>query len=191
MVNLEKGQKVKLEKEDGSSLKNVVIGCGWDAKDSSSSGSDFDLDASLYMLNSEGKVNSNKGLIYYGNLKSEDGSVEHSGDNRTGEGDGDDEQIKVNLDAVPSDVEKIIIVVDIYQAKDRNQNFGMVENSFIRIVDADVDVEMFHFDLNFDSSTATGVMFGTLLRKDEGWAFSADQTEFEGGLQALNTKYGV
>ncbi len=191
MVNLEKGQKVKLEKEDGSILKNVVIGCGWDAKDAAAGGAEFDLDASIYMVNSSGKVNSSKGLIFYGNLKSEDGAIEHTGDNLTGDGDGDDEQIKVNLEAVPADVEKLIVVVNIYEAVKRNQNFGMVENAFMRIVDTNGDVEMFHFDLNFDASTATGVMFGTLLRKGAGWAFSADQTEFEGGLAALNTKYGV
>lgn len=191
MVNLEKGQKVKLEKEDGSSLKNVIIGCGWDPKDGAASGGSFDLDASLYMINASDKVNSSKGLIFYGNLKSEDGSIEHTGDNLTGEGDGDDEQIKVNLTAIPSDVEKLIVVVDIYQAAQKNQNFGMVENSFMRIVDTDTNEEMFHFDLNFDASIATGVVFGTLLRKSGSWAFSADQTEFEGGLAALNTKYGV
>lgn len=191
MVNLVKGQKVKLEKGDGSSLKNVLIGCGWDAKDGAASGADFDLDASLYMLNSSEKVNSPKGLIFYSNLKSEDGSIEHTGDNLTGEGDGDDEQIKANLEAVPSDVDKLVVVVTIYQSKERNQNFGMVENAFVRIVDTDTNEEMFHFDLNFDASIANGVVFGTLLRKDSGWAFSADQTEFEGGLENLNQKYGM
>lgn len=191
MVNLEKGQKVKLEKESGEILKNVLIGLGWDAKDSGASGSSFDLDASIYMLGADGKVKSSKGLIFYGNLKSEDGSIEHTGDNLTGEGDGDDEQVKINLQTVPEWCQKLVVVVDIYQAGSRNQNFGMVENSFIRIVNSENNEEMFHFDLNFDASTATGVQFGTLLRKGDKWAFSADSIEFNGGLSALNVKYGV
>jgi tellurium resistance protein TerD len=190
-VNLEKGQKVKLEKTPGDALKQVLIGLGWDPKDGAASGQDFDLDASLYMLNKGGKVNNSKGLIFYGHLKSSCGSILHTGDNLTGEGEGDDEQIKVDLTKVPADIEKLVVVVNIYQAESKSQNFGMVENSFMRIVDENTNEEKFHFDLNFDASTATGVIFGTLLRKGEGWAFSADQTEFNGGLQALNERYGV
>ena len=191
MVNLEKGQKVVMTKEGGESLKNVVVGLGWDAKDGAASGAEFDLDASCYMLTADGKVKNSKGLIFFNNLTSEDGAVEHLGDNLTGEGDGDDEQIKINLDQVAAEIQKIVVVVDIYKAADKKQNFGMVENSFMRIVNAEDDKEMLHFDLNFDSSRATGVQFGTLLRKGDGWAFSADAVEFEGGLTSQNTKYGV
>lgn len=190
-VNLEKGGKVKLEKEDGSGLKEIIVGLGWDPKDSAAAGEDFDLDASLYMLNANGKVPTQKHFVFYGNLKSPDGSVIHQGDNLTGEGDGDDEQIKIDLSKVPEGIEKLVVVVNIYKAESKNQNFGMVENSFMRIVDVTNNKEMFNFDLNFDASVATGVTFGTLFRKNGGWAFSADQVEFSGGLEALNTKYGV
>lgn len=190
-VNLTKGQKVKLEKEDGSGLTKIMVGLGWDAKDGGAAGADFDLDASVYMLGADDKVLNSKGLIFYNNLTSECGSVVHQGDNLTGEGEGDDEVIKVDLTKVPANIQKLVVVVDIYQAPQRNQNFGMVENSFMRIVDEITGQEMFHFDLNFDASTATGVVFGTLFRKNNTWAFSADQTEFAGGLAALNTKYGI
>ncbi len=180
-----------MTKENGESLKNVVVGLGWDEKDGAASGADFDLDASCYMLTADGKVKNSQGLIYFKNLTSEDGSIEHLGDNRTGAGDGDDEQIKIDLTQVSADIQKIVVVVDIYEAASNNQNFGMVENSFMRIVNAEDDKEMLHFDLNFDASIATGVQFGTLLRKGDSWAFSADAVEFEGGLRALNTKYGV
>lgn len=190
-VDLVKGGKVKLTKEDGSGLKQILIGLGWDAKQGAAAGSDFDLDASLYMLGADGKVSKQKDFIYFGNLKSECGSIIHQGDNLTGEGEGDDEKINVDLTKVPANIEKLVVVVNIYQAESRNQNFGMVENSFMRIVNQENNEEMFKFDLNFDASIATGVMFGTLFRKDGNWAFSADQVEFEGGLESLNTKYGV
>jgi tellurium resistance protein TerD len=190
-VNLTKGQKVKLEKEGGVKLNNIAIGLGWDVKDGAIAGSDFDLDASIYMLGTDGKVKSNQGLIFYNNLTSPDGSIVHQGDNLTGEGDGDDEVINVDLTKVPADIDKLIVVVNIFDAISKQQNFGMVENSFMRIVNLDGDVEMFKYDLNFDASVATGVQFGTLLRKGDTWAFSADGSEFEGGLAALNTKFGV
>lgn len=191
MVNLEKGQKVKLEKESGEGLKQVMIGLGWDEKDGNASGGTFDLDASLYAIKADGKVRSNDDFIFYGHLEGVSGAVKHTGDNLTGEGEGDDEQLLVDLTKVPAEIDKLVVVVNIYQAQQKNQNFGMVENSFMRIVNQEDNAEMFHFDLNFDASTATGVIFGTLLRKNGAWAFSADQTEFEGGLAALNTKYGV
>ena len=190
-VNLEKGQKVKLEKEGGESLKQVLIGLGWDEKTGGSSGADFDLDASLYALKADGKVRSNGDFIFYGNLKGVSDAIEHTGDNLTGKGDGDDEAIKVDLTKIPDGIEKLVVVVNIYQAAQRNQNFGSVENSFMRIVNQENNEEMFKFDLNFDASVATGVIFGTLIKRGTVWAFSADQTEFEGGLSALNTKYGV
>lgn len=190
-VNMSKGQKVKMTKDNGDQLKNVLIGLGWDAKDSAAAGADFDLDASIYMLQADGKVSSHRGLVFFNELTSECGSIKHQGDNLTGAGEGDDEQIKIDLALVPSNIEKLVVVVNIFQADQKNQNFGMVENSFMRIVDESNNQVMFNFDLNFDSSLATGVIFGTLIRKNGGWAFSADQTEFDGGLDALNVKYGV
>jgi len=192
-VNLVKGGKVKLTKEDGSKLTRILIGLGWDEKTSGSSGADFDLDASLYMLKSDGKVPTQKHFVYYGNLESPCGAVKHTGDNLTGEGEGDDEQIIIDLSKVPAEVEKLVVVVNIYQATQRNQNFGMVENSFIRLCDTSdgAEKEVLKFDLNFDASVATGVKFATIFRKGDGWAFSADQVEFEGGLAALNNQYGV
>lgn len=168
-----------------------MVGLGWDQKDGASSGANFDLDASVYMLKADGKVRSPKDFIFYGHLKAEDGSITHTGDNLTGEGDGDDEQLLIDLTKVAPEIEKIVVVVNIYEAQSRRQNFGQVENSFMRIVDQKTNQEMFKFDLNFDASVATGVQFGTLFRKDGKWAFSADQIEFEGGLRALNAKYGV
>lgn len=191
-MNLQKGGKVKLTKEaDGTPLANLMVALGWDQKDGAVSGAEFDLDASLYMLGAGGKVRTEKDLIFYGHLKSEDGSIEHTGDNLTGAGEGDDESIKCKLNDIPSDVDKLVVVVTIYDAEKRSQNFGMVENAFVRLVDTDTNKEEVRFDPSFDASTATGVQFCTIFRKDGSWAFSADQMEFEGGLAALNTKYGI
>ena len=192
-VNLEKGGKVLLEKGNtsGEKLETVVIGCGWDEKPGSSNGADFDLDASVLLLGANNKVRNDQDMIFYGNLKSADGSVEHTGDNLTGAGDGDDESIILELNKIPSDIEKIVVVVDIYSAAARNQNFGQVENSFCRLYNKKNNEELVKFDLNFDASTATGVRFATIFRKDGEWAFSADQTEINGGLKTIATECGV
>ena len=199
MVNLEKGGKVLLEKtnESGTALTKIVIGCGWDEKQGSASGSDFDLDASIVCLGADGKAVSG-GFLYYGAPKVDgkptilSGALVHSGDNLTGEGDGDDESITIDLTNVPTNVEKMMVVVDIYQAKSRGQNFGMVENSFIRLLNPNNNnEELIHFDLNFDASTATGVKFATIFRKNNEWAFSADQVEFEGGLKKITEEYAI
>lgn len=190
-VSLVKGQKVKMTKDNGEKLNKVVVGLGWDAKDSAASGADFDLDASVYMLNAEGRVPTSKHFIFFNELTSPCESVKHQGDNLTGEGEGDDEKINIDLNKVPADVQKLVVVVNIFEAVRKGQNFGMVENSFMRIVNEENGQEMFNFDLNFDSSLATGVVFGILLRKGDTWAFSAEQVEFEGGLESLNERYGV
>ena len=189
-VNLSKGAKVNLSKE-APGLSKIMIGCGWDPKDGAAAGAEFDLDASVYLLGSDGKVSESKDFIYYGNLKSPDGSVSHQGDNLTGEGEGDDEKINIDLASIPAKYEKAVVVVNIYEAESRSQNFGMVENSFMRIVDEGQNKELAKYDLNFDASTATGVQFGSLIRRAGEWHFSADGTEFAGGLAALNEKYGV
>lgn len=193
MVNLQKGGKVLLEKtnESGTPLSIIKIGLGWDQKPSAASGADFDLDASVICLGADGKAVAG-GMCFYNALTILGGAIVHSGDNLTGEGEGDDEVITVKLNEVPAEVEKLIVVVDIYQAKERGQNFGMAENSFVRLLNAnDNDTELVHFDLNFDASVATGVKFATLFRKGGEWAFSADQEEFEGGLKKITEEYNV
>lgn len=193
MVNLEKGGKVLLEKENnsGTPLSEIKIGLGWDQKESGASGADFDLDATVIALGDDGKSKQDW-MCYFGNLKILNGIISHSGDNLTGEGDGDDEVISVKLNELPSEVEKLLIVVNIYEAEKRNQNFGMAENSYCRILNAnDGDKELVHFDLNFDASTSTGVKFATLFRKNGEWAFSADQIEFAGGLKSICDELGI
>ena len=195
MVNLEKGGKVLLEKtnESGTPLTKIKVGCGWDAKASGASGSDFDLDASIIAIKADGKALAHPhGLCFYGQLKTLGGVISHSGDNLTGDGDGDDEVITIDLANVPAEVDKMIVVVNIYQAGQRGQNFGMAENSYCRLLNAsDNDTELVHFDLNFDSSTSTGVKFATIFRKGPEWAFSADQVEFEGGLEKMKQEYSI
>ena len=188
MVNLEKGGKVNLSKES-EGLKNVIVGLGWDPR--SGNGGAFDLDASAFLLTSEKKVQNDKDFVYFRNLKSSDGSVIHTGDNLTGEGEGDDEQIKINLAKVPADCSQIAIAVNIHEAAKRNQNFGQVDNSYIRIVNEDTNEELAKFDLNFDASTSDGVQFGSLIRRNDEWYFSADGNEFNGGLKILCEQYGV
>jgi len=199
MIKLEKGGKILLEKENnsGTKLTNITIGLGWDMKEGAAAGADFDLDASLVCLGTDGKALPG-GMLYYnspkvdGKLSILDGACVHSGDNLTGEGDGDDESIMIDLAKVPANVDKMVIVVDIYQAAQRNQNFGMADNSFCRLLNANNNnEELIHFDLNFDASVATGVKFATIFRKGDEWAFSADQVEFSGGLAKIVEEFSV
>lgn len=192
-VNLEKGGKVLLEKNNtsGEKLETIVIGCGWDEKAGAATGGSFDLDATIIAVKADGQVRSDKDMIFYGNLKSADGSITHTGDNLTGAGDGDDEQVIVELNKIPADIEKLIVVVDIYNGKSKGQNFGMVDNAFVRLFNKKNDEELVNFDLNFDASTGTGVKFATIFRKGDEWAFSADQVEFEGGLKSIGAEHGV
>jgi len=170
-INLTKGQNINLSKEKPG-LSNVTVGLGWDKN--KFVGQQFDLDASATLIGANGKRVSDEHFVYFGNLSFKDGSVAHTGDNLTGEGDGDDEKIKVDLKAVPADVEKIAIAVSIYQAKDRgNQNFGSVENAFIRIVDDATGEELVHYDLDEDYSTESTVIFGELYRNNGDWKFKA------------------
>ncbi|MFK8082352.1 MAG: TerD family protein [Granulosicoccus sp.] len=187
-VSLSKGGNVSLSKE-APGLANIVIGLGWD--DRSTDGADFDLDASLLMLASTGKVRNEKDFIFYGNLTSGDGSVVHTGDNRTGEGDGDDEKINVALDKVPADVEKLTCVVTIHEADSRNQNFGQVSNAFMRIVNADGGTEIARYDLSEDFSTETAVIFGEVYRHNGEWKFKANGQGYAGGLAKVATDFGI
>lgn len=188
-VSLKKGQKVDLTKGNAG-LTKVLIGLGWDTN-KYDGGSDFDLDAAAFLLKGDGKARDDKDFVFYGNLKHTSGALEHLGDNLTGEGDGDDEQIRVDLAAVPADIEKIDFTVTIYEAEERKQNFGQVSNAYIRIVDASNDKELIRFDLGEDFSVETAVVVAELYRHGGEWKFNAIGAGFQGGLQALSKNFGV
>ena len=187
-VSLQKGGNVSLSKEDPN-LKNAVVGLGWDVR--STDGADFDLDASVFLVNESGKIRNDQDFIFYNNLKSSDGSVEHTGDNRTGEGEGDDEAIKVQLPSVPGDVQKLVVAVTIHDAETRKQNFGMVQNAFIRVVNAESNNEITRYDLSEDASTETAMIFGELYRHNNEWKFRAVGQGYNGGLAPLARNFGV
>ena len=188
-ISLKKGQKVDLTKTNPG-LKEVLIGLGWDVN-KYDGGKDFDLDASVFLLNASGKVNSDDDFVFYGNLKHVSGSVEHLGDNLTGAGEGDDEQIKIDLSKVPENVEKIDFTVTIYEAEERKQNFGQVENAFIRVVNSATGEELIRYDLGEDFSIETAVVIGELYRNKGEWKFNAIGSGFSGGLASLGKNYGV
>ena len=188
-ISLRKGQKVDLTKGNPS-LTKILIGLGWDTK-RYDGGFDFDLDAAAFLLNASGKVNSDADFVFYNNLKHESGAVEHMGDNLTGEGEGDDEEIKIDLAKVPANVEKIDFTVTIYDADVRNQTFGQVENAYIRVVDDATGQELIRYDLGEDFTIETAVIAGELYRHGGEWKFSAIGTGFSGGLAALGRNYGV
>ncbi len=187
-ISLSKGGNVSLKKVDPS-INKVMVGLGWDAR--STDGNDFDLDCSIFMLNSSGKVRSDNDFIFYNNLTSADGSIVHNGDNRTGAGDGDDETVNIDLASVPADVAKIIFAATIYEADSRSQNFGMVCNAFIRIVNDERGNEIIRFDLSEDASTETAMIFGELYRRRGEWKFRAVEQGYQGGLGPLARSYGV
>jgi len=170
-------------------LTKIVVGLGWDVR--ATSGNDFDLDASLFMVAETGKVRSDADFIFYNNLRSADGSVEHTGDNRTGEGDGDDEAIKVDLSKVPADISRLVVGVTIHEAQARSQNFGMVATAFIRVVNGDDNTEIGRYDLSEDSSSETAMMFGEVYRNGEEWKFRAVGQGFNGGLGPMAASFGV
>lgn len=188
-VSLSKGQKVDLTKGNPG-LSKIIVGLGWDTN-KYDGGADFDLDAAAFLLAANGKVASDSDFVFYGNLKHSSGGVEHMGDNLTGEGDGDDEQIKVNLASIPAGVEKIGFTVTIYEAESRKQNFGQVSNAYIRIVDETSNTELIRYDLGEDFSIETAVVVGELYRNNGEWKFNAIGSGFQGGLKALCQNYGV
>ena len=188
-INLSKGQKVDLTKTNPG-LKKVIVGLGWDVN-AFDSGADFDLDAAAFMVGSNGKCPTEKDFIFYGNLKHPSESVEHMGDNLTGEGDGDDEQIKIDLSKVPANIEKIAFTVTIYDAESRRQNFGQVSNAYIRILDEVTNTEIIRFDLGEDFSIETAVVVGELYKHNGEWKFNAIGSVFGGGLAALCNHYGI
>lgn len=188
-INLSKGQKVSLTK-DNPGLKKIIVGLGWDVN-AFDSGADFDLDASAFLAAANGKCPTEKEFIFYGNLEHESGSVKHMGDNRTGEGEGDDEQIAVDLSLVPANVEKIAVTVTIYDAESRRQNFGQVSNAYCRIIDESTGAELIHYDLGEDFSIETAVVVGELYKHNGEWKFNAIGSGFQGGLAALCAHYGI
>ncbi len=187
-VSLQKGGNVSLTKADAG-LKVVLAGLGWDQR--VTDGSAFDLDASVFMVGENGKVLSDANFIFYGQKTSPCGSVEHQGDNRTGEGAGDDEQVKIDLSKVPADVKKLVFAVTIHEAEQRKQNFGMVSNAFIRMCNNESQVELARFDLSEDASVETAMIFGELYLNNGEWKFKAVGQGFAGGLPALATAHGV
>ncbi|MEU0966974.1 TerD family protein [Streptomyces sp. NPDC005917] len=187
-VSLSKGGNVSLTKE-APGLTAVLVGLGWDVR--TTTGADFDLDASALLLNSEGKVGSDQNFVFFNNLKSPDGSVEHTGDNLTGEGEGDDEVIKVNLATVPADVDKILFPVSIYDADNRQQSFGQVRNAFIRVVNQAGGTEIARYDLSEDASTETAMVFGELYRNGAEWKFRAIGQGYASGLRGIAQDFGV
>lgn len=188
-ISLQKGQKIDLTKTNPG-LTKVLVGLGWDTN-KYDGGADFDLDSAAFLLGDSGKVNSDADFVFYGNLKHVSGSVEHLGDNLTGAGDGDDEQIKVDLAAVPANVTKIDFTVTIYDAEARRQNFGQVSNAFIRIVNEATGEELLRFDLGEDFSIETAVVVAELYRNNGEWKFNAIGSGFSGGLAALCQNFGV
>ena len=188
-INLSKGQKVDLTKTNPG-LKKVIVGLGWDVN-AFDSGADFDLDAAAFMVGSNGKCPTEKDFIFYGNLKHPSESVEHMGDNLTGEGDGDDEQIKIDLSKVPAEITKIAFTVTIYEAETRRQNFGQVSNAFVRIFDENTGEELLRYDLGEDFSIETAVVFGELYKNGDEWKFNAIGSGYQGGLVALCNMYGI
>lgn len=188
-INLKKGQKVDLTKGN-TGLNDIVIGLGWDVNKYDGSG-DFDLDASVFLVGENGKCTSDADFVFYNNLVGGEGSVVHTGDNLTGEGEGDDEQVKVTLSKVPASIHKIIFTITINDAETRNQNFGQVSNSFVRVVDSAKNEELIKFDLGEDFSIETSVVAGELYRHNGEWKFNAIGMGFQGGLEALCREYGL
>ncbi len=188
-VSLKKGQKVSLSK-DNPGLNKVTVGLGWDVNQFDTGGS-FDLDASAFLLTDSGKISSQEDFVFYGNQNHPSGGVVHLGDNTTGEGEGDDEQIKIELSKIPGNISKVAFAATIYEADERNQNFGQVNNAFIRIVDEATGQEIMRYDLGEDFSIETAVIFGELYKHGAEWKFNAIGSGYQGGLAALCANYGV
>ncbi len=188
-INLSKGQKVSLTKGNPG-LSKIMVGLGWDVN-VFDSGADFDLDASAFLTGANGKCPTEKEFIFYGNLEHASGAVKHMGDNLTGEGEGDDEQIEVDLSLLPANIQKVAFTVTIYDAERRRQNFGQVSNAYCRIVDESSGTELVRFDLGEDFSIETAVVVGELYKNNDEWKFNAIGSGFQGGLAALCGHYGI
>src|SRR4051812_26585974 len=187
-VSLSKGGNVSLTKE-APGLTAVTVGLGWDVR--TTTGTDFDLDASAIAVNTQGKVYSDQHFVFFNNKQTPDNSIVHTGDNRTGEGAGDDEAINVNLAALPADIDKVVFPVSIYDAESRSQNFGQVRNAYIRIVNQAGGQEIARYDLSEDAATETAMVFGELYRNGAEWKFRAVGQGYASGLVGIATDFGV
>jgi len=188
-IVLTKGQKVDLTKGNAS-LKKVLIGLGWDTN-KYDGGHDFDLDAVAFCCGEDGKVHNEADMIFYNNLKHSSGAIEHLGDSKTGEGDGDDEQILINLSLIPENISKIDFTVTIHEAQERNQNFGQVSNAYVRVANSDTNEELIKYDLGEDFSIETAIVIAQLYRNGSEWKFNAIGSGFQGGLEALCKNFGL
>lgn len=188
-ISLQKGQKVSITKGNPG-LSKVIVGLGWDVNQFDTGG-DFDLDTAAFLLTDAGKVSRPEDFVFFGNLNHPSGGVQHLGDNLTGAGEGDDEQIKISLDAVPDNITKIAFTVTIYEAEQRRQNFGQVNNAFIRICNEATGEELLRYDLGEDFSIETAAVFGELYKNGSEWKFNAIGSGYQGGLAALCANYGV
>ncbi len=187
-ISLAKGGNISLSKTDPT-LKNILVGLGWDARPTD--GTDFDLDASAFMVKEDGKVRTDADFIFYNQTKSGCGSVEHTGDNRTGVGDGDDEALIVLLDKVPQEIQRVVFTVTIHDADVRKQNFGQVSKAYVRIVNKESNQEVARYDLSEDASVETAMIFGEIYRHGAEWKFRAVGQGYAGGLGALARQYGI
>ena len=187
-VSLSKGGNVSLSKE-APGLKRIVLGLGWDPR--KTDGKEFDLDAMVFLVKDDGKVRSDSDFIFFNNKQSADGSVVHAGDNRSGEGEGDDETIEINLEKVPTDVQKIIATVVIYEGPERGQNFGMVDRAYIRVLNGDGGAEIARYDLTEDGGTVSAMIFGEVYRHGGDWKFKARGEGYEAGFAPLVRSFGV
>jgi len=187
-VSLQKGGNVNLSKE-APGLSAVQVGLGWDVR--STDGNAFDLDASAFLVKADGKVRGDSDFIFYNNLKSSDGAVQHAGDNRTGVGEGDDEVVNVDLAKMPAEVDKVAFAVTIHEGETKHQSFGQVSNAFIRVVNKADGKELARYDLTEDGSTETALIFGELYRNGADWKFRAVGQGFKGGLGPLAKNFGV
>ncbi|HCT64711.1 MAG TPA: chemical-damaging agent resistance protein C [Lachnospiraceae bacterium] len=188
-ISLQKGQKVSLTKGNPG-LQKLLVGIGWDIN-RFDTGGDFDLDSVAFLITENGKVSTQQDFVFFGNLVHTSGSVQHMGDNLTGAGDGDDEQIKIDLSKVPENIAKIVFSVTIYDAETRKQNFGQVSNAFVRIIDEAKGEELVRYDLGEDFSIETAAVFGELYKNNGEWKFNAIGSGYQGGLAALCANYGV
>jgi tellurium resistance protein TerD len=187
-ISLNKGANLSLSKTDPT-LSNLVVGLGWDVRPTD--GQSFDLDASAFMLKNDGKVRTDSDFIFYNQLRSSCGSVEHTGDNLTGQGDGDDESLILQLHKIPLDIERVAVAVTIHDAEVRKQNFGQVSNAFMRVVNKDTGTEIARYDLTEDASIETAMIFGEIYRHNGEWKFKAVGQGYAGGLAPLARHFGI
>ena len=187
-ISLQKGGNISLTKAEPG-LEKIIVGLGWDAR--STDGAAFDLDASVFMVTAAGKVRSDYDFIFYNNRVSQDGSVEHLGDNLTGVGEGDDEVVRIDLTKIPAEITRLVFAVSIYEAEARRQNFGMVASAFIRILNNATRGEISRYDLSEDASLETSMIFGEVYRHNTEWKFKAVGQGFKGGFAELIRTFGV